>query len=317
MNQYVKQYDIKHKVQRLYVHWDVSTQCNFKCTYCYAMKNYGDQWGKRDKWTKQKLVINNIARCNLPVFLGLLGGEPTIHPHYDELISRCLKAVTKHADGRLYVTTNGSQNSKIFTRHQYHPRLYFLFSFHPEYEFRYGAGFKQLLDNIKIALDRNFRVKVNVMLSPNKKLWEKTHKFVDAIEKYNDKLVIHPHFLYEDGDVHRLERYSSEFYNEFKRFKNYPDYFTFETQTGEKKLYNDYNIFENEFTSFKDWDCWNNNYEITYDGIVHRVCFDDPVDLIKDIFYFKNISKVCPVKCPHDSCNCDGLLKIYKEKAHD
>jgi len=278
------------------------------------MKNYGDKWGRIDSWAKQKLVINNIARSKLPVFLGLLGGEPTLHPHYNELVDRCLNAVTKHPDGRLYITTNGSQQTSIFEKHKYDPCLYFLFSFHPEYESRYGRDFKQLRDNIETAKSRYFRVEVNVMLSPNEKLWKKTHKFVDTIEAYNDKIVIHPHFLYEDGNVHKLEKYNQQFYNEFRRFQNYPDYFTFETSTGERTQYNDYNIFENEFTNFKDWDCWNNNYEISYDGIVHRVCFNEPVDLIKDIFYFKKISSICPVKCPHTSCNCDGLLKIYKEK---
>lgn len=314
MDNFIKQYDTKHKVQRLYIHWDVSTQCNFKCTYCYAMKDYGDRWNRRDKWFKQKLVINNIARSNLPVFLGLLGGEPTIHPHYPELVSRCLDAVTTHKDGRLYITTNGSQRSDIFEQHLYHERLYFLFSFHPEYETRYGDGFKRLKDNIEIAIHRGFRVKINVMLVPDKNLWNKTHKFVDYIEKFDDSIVIHPHFLYADGDVHELEKYNQEFYDEFKRFESYPDYFTFETLTGEKRMFNDYNIFENKFTNFEGWDCWNNNYEISYDGIVHKVCFDEPVDLIKDIFYFKRITSICPVKCPHSSCNCDGLLKIYKEK---
>ena len=87
-----------------------------------------------------------------------------------------------------------------------------------------------------------------------------------------------------------------------------------EDSDGNKKMYNDYNIFENEFTSFKDWDCWNNNYEISYTGIVHRVCFEEKSDLLKDPFFFRNIGKVCPVSCPHTSCNCDGLLKIFKEK---
>jgi MoaA/NifB/PqqE/SkfB family radical SAM enzyme len=311
---YVKQYDTKHKIQRLYVHWDVSTQCNFKCTYCYAMKDYGDEWGKIDKWFKQKLIINNIARSNLPVFLGLLGGEPTLHPKYYELIDLCLEAVTKHKDGRLYITTNGSQDENIFKNHQFHENLYFLFSFHPEFEVKYKKGFKILLNNIKIAVDRGFRVKVNVMLHNKKKYWERTHKFVDELEKYGDRIDIHPHFLYGDGDVHKLEDYNLEFYREFVRFKNYPDYFTFEDNKGNKTIYNDYNIFENKFTSFKNWDCWNNNYEISYDGYVHKVCFEGKVNLVSNPFYFKNITRICPVKCPHSNCNCDGLLKIYKEK---
>lgn len=313
-NNFVKQYDLKHKIQRLYIHWDVSTQCNFKCTYCYAMKEYGDDWGKIDDWKKQQHVIKNIARARLPVFLGLLGGEPTIHPHYPELIDMCLDAVKKHPDGRLYITTNGSNKNEIFQKHRHDKNLYFLFSFHSEYEFKYKKGFQILLDNIKTAVDRGFKVKVNVMLHHNKKFWEKTHKFVDELEKYGDRINIHPHFLYADGDVHKLENYSKDFYSEFERFKDYPDYFVFEQASGDKKVFNDYNIFKNEFSSFKGWDCWNNNYEISYTGRCHRVCFDESKDLLTNPFFFRDIGKICPVSCPHSNCNCDGLLKIYKEK---
>lgn len=311
---FVKQYDLKHKIQRLYIHWDVSTQCNFKCTYCYAMKEYGDDWGKIDDWKKQQQVIKSISRAKLPVFLGLLGGEPTMHPHYPELIDKCLDAVKKHPDGRLYITTNGSNKNEIFQEHRYDKNLYFLFSFHSEYEFKYKKGFKILLENIETAVNRGFKVKVNVMLHHNKKFWEKTHKFVDELEKFGDKINIHPHFLYADGDVHKLENYSDNFYTEFERFKDYPDYFIFEKASGEKKVFNDYNIFKNEFSNFKGWDCWNNNYEISYTGRVHRVCFEESKDLLMNPFFFRDISRICPVSCPHSNCNCDGLLKIYKEK---
>mgnify|MGYP003626930147 CR=1 FL=1 len=313
MRDFVKEYDTKHKIQRLYIHWDVSTQCNFKCTYCYAMKDYGNDWGKIDKWFKQEMIINAIGRATLPVFLGLLGGEPTMHPHYDELIAKCHKAISKHKDGRLYITTNGSKETKFFENHKFYDNMYFLFSFHPEYEGKYGKDFKLLIDNIKTAIQKGFRCKVNVMLHNDAKFWPRTHKFVDAIE-HIEKLEIHPHLLYADGDVHQLEDYNNQFYEEFSRFQEYEGYFTFEDSEGNKKLFNDYNIFQSELTQFKGWDCWNNNYEISYDGILHRVCFEERVELIRNIYFFRDIKKICPVTCPHASCNCDGLLKIYKEK---
>ena len=312
MSDFVRQYDIKHKVQRLYVHWDVSTQCNFKCTYCYAMKDYGEEWGRIDKWFKQKLIINAIGRSHLPIFLGLLGGEPTIHPKYDELVDLCYRAISKHEQGRLYITTNGSGDNDLFENHKFYDRLYFLFSFHPEFEGKYGKNFTRLIDNIKIARSRGFRCKVNVMLHNDKKFWSRTHKFVDAIEQIKG-LVIHPHFLYANGDAHVLEDYNRQFYDEFNRFKNYPNYFTFEKKSKESIVYNDYNIFNRELTGFKGWDCWNNNYEISYDGKLHRVCFDESVDLVKEMYFFRDLKSVKPVTCPHNNCNCDGLLKIYKE----
>ena len=165
-----------------------------------------------------------------------------------------------------------------------------------------------------IANDVNSIATAAIELYQNEKLWQKTHDFVDKLEKYGDKINIHPHFLYADGDVHKLENYSERFYKEFERFKDYPDYFTFEDKLGNKKMYNDYNIFENEFTNFKNWDCWNNNYEISYTGVVHRVCFEERKDLLTNPFFFRDIGRVCAVSCPHTSCNCDGLLKIFKEK---
>mgnify|MGYP003328015170 CR=1 FL=1 len=40
-----------------------------------------------------------------------------MHPHYSELIDKCLEAIKKQPDGRLSVTTNGSNTSSIFKNH--------------------------------------------------------------------------------------------------------------------------------------------------------------------------------------------------------
>ena len=303
----MKQGDKDHKIQRLYVHWDVSTQCALKCSYCYARKNYGDQWDNITSWEKQALVLHTLNRAKLPIFLGLLGGEPTDHPQYHELVRRSHEVVTKHPDGRLYITTNGLQPNTFFQDHPVYHNTYFLFSFHPEYEMKYGRGFKLLLDNIRTINDKGFRLKVNVMLHENKRLWAKTHKFVDEIEKIPG-VEIHPHFVYADGNVHTLTEYSPEFYQEFSRFKDYPAYLEF----GDK-IYNDYNLFSEDIAHFKGWSCWNNNYEISWDGRVNQFCFNEFSNLLTDINYFAKIGEVLPRLCPHDACNCDGLLKIHKE----
>lgn len=303
----MKQYDKDHKTQRLYVHWDVSTQCQFKCSYCYARHHYGDDWDKIDSWARQKLVLYSLSRAKLPIFLGLLGGEPTIHPNYDELIKECHRIVTQHPDGRLYITTNGLSEHEFFLKHPWYDKTYFLFSFHPEYELKYGKDFIPLLENIRTVKERGFRVKVNVMLHEKKILWEKTHKFVDALEQI-EGVEIHPHFVYEDGNVHTLTQYNDEFYKEFERFKDYPGYLVFGDTT-----YNDYNLFSEDLAHFKGWSCWNNNYEIDFKGKVNQFCFNNFSDLTKDLSFFERIGEIGPKICPHDGCNCDGLLKIYKE----
>ena len=312
MKDFIKQYDKDHVTQRLYVHWDVSTQCNFKCTYCYAMKDYGTEWGKLDTWPRQKLVINSIGRSQLPVFLGLLGGEPTLHPHYDELIHRCHDVISRHEQGRLYVVTNGSSPESFLKSHKFYDNMYFLFSFHTEYEGKYGKDFKTLINNIKIAANRGFRCKVNIMLHHDERFWSKIHKFVDSVEKIPG-IELHPHFLYADGDVHNVHEYNDKFYTEFIRFKDYPEYLTFEDSSGSKEMFNDYTVFNDNKTNFKGWSCWNNNYEISYDGYVHKVCFPVRTNLVIKPYYFKQMTEIKPVICPHSQCGCDGLLKIYKQ----
>jgi len=308
-----KQYDETHKIQRLYIHWDVSTQCSLKCSYCYAWKQYGKDWGKLAGWASQQLVIHALSKASLPIFLGLLGGEPTDHPKYLELLEKVSTVISKHKDSRLYITTNGLQDRDFFEEHPVYPNTYFLFSFHPEYESKYGEGFSLLLDNIRTIQEKGFRVKVNVMLHHRKFFWKKTQTFVDKLEEIGD-LEIHPHFLYEDGDVHRLESYTEGFFEEFRRFKKYPGYLVYEDEEGAtKEVLNDYEVFSQDRTDFKGWTCWNNNYEISWEGKVARFCFEEHADLITNVNYFKNIESVIPKTCPHTSCNCDGLLKIYKE----
>ena len=307
----MKQYDIKHKIQRNYIHWDVSTQCQLKCSYCYAIDEYGldKDWGKIDSWTRQKLVLRNIKNSTLPVFLGLLGGEPTIHPQYTELVDMAYDAISQHEDGRLYITTNGLQTNEFFEKHKEYKNLYFLWSIHFEYVSE--SLIENIFKNIQICIDKGFRNKVNVMLHPDKKYWKQIHNIIDRLENMN--VEIHPHFLYDNGNVHGLHNYPEDFYDEFIRFKDYDEYLVFESDNRITK-YNDYTIFNNKQTCFTGWDCWNNNYEINAFGKVQKICFNENDDLITNFNYFKNILKIVPRSCPHNSCNCDGLLKIYKEK---
>jgi len=322
MKDSVKQYDTNHMINRLYVHWDVSTQCQFKCSYCYAMKEYGwvnntqpGEWGKIDSWDRQMLVLNALKRSHLPIFLGLQGGEPTIHPRYSEFIDKCHEAVCKHDHGRLYVTTNGLRGPDFFKKQQYHERLMYLWSFHVEEYERYGSKFEKIIDSIRATLEIGNRCRINVMLHNDRKYWKVLHKFVDIVERI-EGVEIHPHWIYANGDPHDgVESYNDDFYNEFARFKDYPKWLTFENRGGGIQKLNDYEIFQSENFNFHDWSCWHNNYEITWDGKLSKECFPGVIaDLIRAPFFFKKLTEIKPVKCPHTACTCDGHLKIHKER---
>ena len=71
---------------------------------------------------------------------------------------------------------------------------------------------------------------------------------------------------------------------------------------------------KNHLNRFKGWQCYNNNYEISWDGKVTNICKVKQIDLSFNPLFFKNIKNIEPMICPYKECNCDGLLKIYKHK---
>ena len=305
--EFIKEYDYDHLIDRLYIHWDLLTKCNFLCSYCYAKRQYKENWNKYVTFNKQKFIIGCISKSELPVFLGLLGGEPTLDPNFLEIYELIQHQImSKSPENRLYITTNGSTN--VFKNLKYYKNTYILWSCHFEFKEKYGKNFEKFLNNIKISINKGFKNRVNLLLNPEKKYYNDTLYIFNELKKLN--VEIHPHFLFEDD---KLFEYTEDFFENFKTLNEMNKNFIFETKDGYIKL-NDYTIFKNKLNNFKGWKCYNNNYEISYDGKVKNMCKLNNFDLLKNPLFFKKITKIEPVICNYNECNCDTLLRIYKEK---
>lgn len=307
-SKFIKQYGVGHKIQRLYIHWDITSQCEYKCSYCYARKEYEHKWNTPGIWSKQLIVLEALRRSKLPIFLGLLGGEPTSHYKYFDLINELIDIVKTKDESRLYITTNGAKDNTFFEKHPtVNNQIYFLFSLHPEYINEYQS-FLNFKNNILILLEKGYRIKVNIMLHPSKQYWENLKIFINELK--NLPIEIHPHFIY--SSPHLPIKYSPDFYKFFDFILKIKEpEFVFEDDQN-KYEYTDHQIFENKYNQFFGWDCLNNNFEIDLDCKVNQFCFEDK-RMIKEN-YFENILEIKPKICPHQFCSCDGLLKIYKEK---
>ena len=310
---FVKEYDFDHLRDRLYIHWDLLSVCNFKCSYCYARRDYlpFNQWNKLLDYDKILRIIEIISLSKLPVFLGLLGGEPTLHPRLKEIVSLIKKKILdKHDKSRLYITSNLSKN--IFSNLEFNKKIFVLGSCHVSEKEKYGENFKNFFNSVETILDKGFKLKINIPLNSEKKFWGDTHYILEKLRNYN--VNIHPHFLYSDG-IDVLENYNEEFYNEFKECLDSERNFVFETKDNVYH-FNDYEIFKNDICHFKGWRCYQNNYEISWDGIVRNLCKDEECNLFSNPLFFRNL-KVKPIICKKENCLCDGLLKTYKEKISD
>lgn len=294
---YKRQHHIQQDPDHLNIHWDSNTICQYHCSYCYARNEYGKEWGKIAGKTLVDAVLDSLERSSLSWNLGLLGGEPTIGPHYNYIIERLARIEKRN---RVYVVTNAA---KDFTNHPLAPHLAFLFSYHPAD----CLDQDMFLRNIHLMIDRGHQAKVNIMLHHDKRLWPKIKDMFEICQNIQG-LKIHPHFLYGNS-ITKLFNYRKDFW----------EYFNF-LEDMEKELcydndkFNDYIIFRDKLTNFQGWNCYNNNYEIDVRGNVVKFCLpkEEHINLMRDRDFFKNITQTKPMTCPHKSCNCDGLLKQLK-----
>jgi hypothetical protein len=258
---------------------------------------------------KQEHVINELSKSTLPVFLGLLGGEPTLHQRYFKFLDQVVDRVITHDKSRLYITTNGHKPPEFFNGHRdTDGKIFMLWSLHPEF-----TDFDNFYDNIVLMHNKGYKTKINLMLHPNPRYWDTTKRWYDKLNTL-DYALIHPHFVY--GGFSEDVVYPDEFYEYFSFLEDQREKeFVFSTEDKEFIL-SDYEIFKNGYNTFKGWNCWHNNFEITNDCQISDQCF---VNMSQDIpeNFFRDITEIKPRICPHDYCSCDGLMKIYKEKVDD
>jgi MoaA/NifB/PqqE/SkfB family radical SAM enzyme len=296
MEDYSTQGHLDQNVNHLNVHWDVVTICQLKCGYCYARNNYGKDWNKIASKDTIDKVIEALSRSTLPFNLGLLGGEPTIAPHYNYIIKKIRKL---EKFNRVYVTTNGEKDLRTIET----DGVAFLFSYHPAD----CTSEEQFVQNVKYILEKGGKLKVNILLHPNKKFWAKAQKMARDIQALGVK--IHPHYVHTKWD-RRLYKYKEEAWEFFKEFEELPKDIEYNDE-----LFNDYEVYKYGLTKFKGWSCWNNNYEVDVHGNVVKFCKPENTEtslLLRDLDYFKRIGEIQPMICPHQECNCDGLLKLKK-----
>lgn len=298
MEKYTIQYHSQQIPTHLNFHWDTLTICQLKCPYCYARNIGGKDWGKITSIKTIDKVIEAMSRSTLPFNLGLLGGEPTIGPHYNYILD---KVSSLSNNSKIYVTTNAEKDLSLDI---IRPRLSFLFSYHPGN----CTSEEMFLKNVYHMKNNNIKLKVNIILHPKKEFWQKSLNMAIKLKEIGVK--IHPHFLYNNWD-RTFFKYQKEFWDTFKIFEDEPKELFYN-----EDCFNDYEVYKLKLTNFEGWNCYHNNYEIDVHGRVVQMCkqTDERSDLNKDLDYFKNIDSVKPIICQYKECNCDGLLKQLKVK---
>ena len=158
----------------LRVHWDVTSHCNFRCSYCFdAGKGY-----KKDFCTLEQAetAIKHLASANRPSYqVGLLGGEPTTHPHLAEIITLLCQYLGDRLE-MLQIITNGSfseSQMKAILKAGEQVKVKLIISVHLEY-----MGVERVVELVKQYSSRT-RLHIALMFHPE--LIDKAKAVADAL----------------------------------------------------------------------------------------------------------------------------------------
>lgn len=90
------------------VEWNLGKRCNYDCTYCPSIIH--DQTSPHTDIEKLKTTVDTLINLDKPIRLSFTGGEPCVHPKFDELIK-----YAKHKGIQwISITTNGSRPFEFY-----------------------------------------------------------------------------------------------------------------------------------------------------------------------------------------------------------
>ena len=136
------------KVKGLKVDLYINSSCNFSCPYCATKSEFGKF--KMMDMQSIKYFIDCVSAAKYDVVLCLLGGEPTLHKHLNEIIDY---ASTKPVIKEIELYTNGSIDlSKIKIE-----KCRVVISIHPH---KYNRYKEKILKNIQLLNPENSMVKI-------------------------------------------------------------------------------------------------------------------------------------------------------------
>ena len=289
---------IEREKNTVRLHIDLTTVCNNKCKYCYARADK-QNWGL----IMSNEYIHSVLFPNLSSLskylkdnekfldIVLLGGEPTLHPLFSEIVNFLLSK-----DCRISVTSNGSFPYKNILPNK---SIRWAYTFHPSQIYDINAWIKPIIN----GKDNWWEVAVSPLIDCWDNIEEnskKVYSIIDICHKYDIK--VQPTFQfnpYLDGNTHIDMDKVIKYYSYLE--KEYPIY------EYKNSYINDYNILKDKKNYIKNCICINNNVQLTVKGILRQCCTNKELNW-NDLLLLNTI-----ITCPLTECTCYGFLSLYKD----
>lgn len=311
--------EIKRVQDVLSVYWTLTDFCNFRCNYCPSSLHSGDyKSGRKPGYPSDDEIrvfldrLINIHAKGKFLQVCISGGEPTLHPMYEEIVD------TLHPHGIVETVTNGSRSIEWWKQLKHLPDKITM-SLH--------AGWTKI-DKVnelgEFLLDNNVHIGYNMMCDPGQ--WESVQEMYYQLTPrlqalVNAKILTDHSGGLTDGqpwEYHpeQLEYIKSIFISSKQpeiRFSNVnlSSVLIFDDGTS-TKLENPFSIVNNNQHSFTGWECSAGSEGITinFDGNAYASnCRSFRMGRIDKFDLYDN-----PVTCPRRWCKTAVDIPLTKKK---
>lgn len=277
---------------KIKIEWNLGKRCNYDCDYCPS--SIHDNFSPHTDINILKSAVNKLP---INSRISFTGGEPTVHPHFEELVDHCIERGIQWIN----VTTNGTRKPQWYSDL---PVSHYVFSLHFESDWR------RVVDTIvALSIHSPTPMMVNVMAHPDKMKevrWTAEH-FDSVYVKYAIRRI-----RWTEGDHNIFDdmRYDQ---NDLDWILSKDATVNSNTVIDDVELMHANDIIKSHRNHFKGWTCMAGleSLMINWDGEVHRATCRVGGSL-GNIYTGTFEIPTDPIICTRDSCTCAADIPLTK-----
>ena len=188
-------------VTPVFLLWEITDQCNLNCSYCYYKPSHSKDFTKELKL--QNFILKKISTIPNEINISILGGEPTLHPNFYEIIETLynMKNITK-----ILIITNFTKPLEFWEKYKkFNDKIEINISIHFEY---FSLSFLDKIDKIL----QIFKTNILILQHNDKKYipifkqiidYSKNHNWYELSEVELIKLI--PPTTYDDEVINYIK----------------------------------------------------------------------------------------------------------------
>lgn len=280
------------------INWELVSHCQFNCSYCYYKPYKSDT----DYRPLAKIVLSKLSKITDPTKVTLLGGEPTLHPTFFEVIQGLHEM--KHV-GQICIVTNFERPLKFWQDLlPFKDKLKIVVSYHPEYEQ------KNMFEKIH-ALQDDFLLDFVFIVHNDEKYLPKMRKTAEELESVNSRISLNFVKLHEKDHYRIYPQSIADFMSEQQekvRHRPVTESVNVVSKSGPARI-TKFDMINFGLNQFEGWNCRLRAFIIKENGEVASACSNKSKHILLADF------NETTLKCTYKICECDDYWEFTKTRS--